>query len=214
MLSKKCSVCREEKPLELFSKQKAGLYGVRSYCKQCQKVDSKKRYEEQKKVRLHQIRIWQQNNPDKVRRIQQKCRDKQESKLRQKEWYENNKSRLMVKQKAREKLYFQTSISYRIARRLRARLRCALKGTNKPASAVADVGISISVLIMYLNLDCLDKYGIIYTGNEKLFHIDHIKPLSSFDLTDHDQIKKAIHWSNLQILTVEDNCRKGKKSLT
>jgi hypothetical protein len=41
------------------------------------------------------------------------------------------------------------------------------------------------------------------------FHIDHIRPICSFDLTDPEQLKAAFHWSNVQPLTPEENLRKG-----
>ena len=42
-------------------------------------------------------------------------------------------------------------------------------------------------------------------------HIDHIKPLASFDLTIPEQLKRAAHWSNLQPLSAADNWDKGTK---
>lgn len=43
------------------------------------------------------------------------------------------------------------------------------------------------------------------------WHIDHIMPCASFDLTDPEQQKKCFHYSNLQPLWAEDNLRKGDK---
>lgn len=37
------------------------------------------------------------------------------------------------------------------------------------------------------------------------FQIDHIRPLGSFDLSDPNQLKEAVHFSNLQPLSVEDH---------
>jgi hypothetical protein len=68
------------------------------------------------------------------------------------------------------------------------------------------------------------KYGIDWTPiieklittkpadfNEKAYHIDHIQPVSSFDLTDTEQIKQAFSPDNLQWLTAEENISKGDK---
>ena len=41
--------------------------------------------------------------------------------------------------------------------------------------------------------------------NHGLWHIDHIRPLASFDLTDGVQVRTACHYSNLQPLWAKDN---------
>jgi hypothetical protein len=43
------------------------------------------------------------------------------------------------------------------------------------------------------------------------WHIDHIRPCCSFDLTDPEQQKKCFHYSNLQPLWAEENWSKGGK---
>lgn len=45
----------------------------------------------------------------------------------------------------------------------------------------------------------------------KAWHIDHIIPLSSFDLRDERQLRAAMHFSNLRPLWAKANLRKGGK---
>ena len=52
-----------------------------------------------------------------------------------------------------------------------------------------------------------DNYGI--NG----WHIDHIVPLISFDLTSVAEIRKACHYTNLQPLWARDNITKGGRNV-
>jgi hypothetical protein len=54
----------------------------------------------------------------------------------------------------------------------------------------------------YMTWENWSKYG---------WHIDHIKPLSSFNLTDYEQLKMACHYTNLQPMWAKDNLIKSNK---
>jgi hypothetical protein len=45
------------------------------------------------------------------------------------------------------------------------------------------------------------------------WHIDHIKPIASFNLADPKEQKKCFHYTNLQPLWAEQNLKKGSKIL-
>ncbi|APU88886.1 conserved hypothetical protein [Virus Rctr197k] len=98
---------------------------------------------------------------------------------------------------------------------LRSRLWKAVQAQliNKPdagrgASAVRDLGCTIGELMVHLESKfqpgmTWDNYGE--------WHIDHVRPLASFDLTDSEQCKRACHFTNLQPLWGPDNLAKGAK---
>jgi len=76
---------------------------------------------------------------------------------------------------------------------------------------VQDLGCTIDELKLYLEAQfepwmTWDNYG--YYG----WHIDHIKPLANFDLTNRDQFLEACHYTNLQPMFWHDNLTKCAKN--
>lgn len=100
----------------------------------------------------------------------------------------------------------RTDIIFKLRRNLRIRLRAALKRNTKTGSAVKDLGCSIEELKIYLQSKFTE--GMSWDNYGK-WHIDHIIPLSKVDLTNETELKKAVHYTNLQPLWALDNIRKG-----
>ena len=112
--------------------------------------------------------------------------------------------------KAHKKSYRQT-IQGRLRSNLRTRLYSAINGNQKTGSAVCDLGCTIDELKAYLEV--LFRPGM--TWDNWAFdgwHIDHIKPLVSFDLTDREQFLQACHYTNLQPLWAKENLSKSDKT--
>lgn len=63
---------------------------------------------------------------------------------------------------------------------------------------------------LYAHLETNFTEGMNWENYGK-WHIDHIKPCASFDLTKEEEQKKCFHWTNLQPLWAADNIRKGAK---
>lgn len=100
--------------------------------------------------------------------------------------------------------YRNNSLTKKIAHALRVRIRRAVK----TGSAVKNLGCTVPEFIAHL--ESKFKSGMNW-NNYGLWHIDHIKPLSSFDLTDPDQLSKACHYSNMQPLWAKENSAKHAK---
>ena len=70
------------------------------------------------------------------------------------------------------------------------------------------IGCSILELKQYLELKF--KKGMTWDNYSFYgWHVDHIKPCASFDLTDIEQQKECFHYTNLQPLWCNDNWIKG-----
>ena len=108
----------------------------------------------------------------------------------------------------RRKNQYRRDPNFRVATLLRTRLRMALSGKMVSISAIELLGCSISHLVLYLENQF--EPGMSW-DNHGEWHIDHVLPVSSFDLSDLQQQKEAFNWLNLQPLWAEDNLKKGAK---
>jgi hypothetical protein len=121
-------------------------------------------------------------------------------------WYSNNK--LKAAKTKRNRL--RSDINSHLADVLRSRLNKAMKRSSKNGSAVSDLGCTISEFKLYLESKFQEEMN---WNNYGKWHIDHIRPLVSFDLSDNNQLKEACNFTNLQPMWAEENWSKGSKWL-
>lgn len=157
------------------------------------------------------IKKWREKNKDEIKLKTAKyyIENKDVISKRIKTYVENNKDIVRYRRNKYERRKTKDDIQFRIGKNLRRRLRNSLHIKTKSGSAVRDLGCSIDELKSYLESKfqpgmTWDNYG--YHG----WHIDHIKPLASFDLTDRNQLLNACHYTNLQPLWAKDNLKKWK----
>ena len=101
-------------------------------------------------------------------------------------------------------------VQFRLKVGLRDRLIKAIRGDFKAGSAVSDLGCTIGFLRDYLESKFTS--GMTWENWSRTgWHIDHIKPLALFDLTDREQLLEACHYKNLQPMWALDNLSKGSR---
>ena len=86
------------------------------------------------------------------------------------------------------------------------RLQCS------PTKVVDAIGCSLLHLVKHLEAQFVGDMNWLNRGMKlgmRGWEIDHIIPLSAFDLTDNAAVRKAFHWTNLQPLTFLANMAKG-----
>lgn len=113
------------------------------------------------------------------------------------EWAKTKDRRNTAYQRGRRK----TDSQYNALQRLRVRFSNAMirYGEGKEMTS-NEYGIDYIAIIEHLG-PC--------PGDRSEYHIDHIRPLCSFDLTSHDQVREAFSPKNHQWLTAKDNMFKG-----
>ena len=199
MAYKICKRCNEEKDVSNFGKHSAKKNGLDTYCKVCKKLFRAKWLEENKEEYKESKTIcdakWYSNNRDK--KIATNNKWKSENKEHNKEYYRLYKSK-------REK----EDPMFRVINKLRTRIWYAIKRNNKSKTTLDLLGCAPDQLKVHLESKFTEDMN---WDNYGKWHIDHIVPLSSFDLSDEKELSKSCHYSNLQPLWAKDNLSKGNK---
>lgn len=125
-----------------------------------------------------------------------------------KNYSKENRKSITKKTCERNKIRMKTDPIFVLIKRERLRVWEALNGKRKTAKTETLLGCSYQFFKEHLEKMFLDKMG---WHNMNEWHIDHIKPLASFDLSDEAQQKIAFHYTNQQPLWAIDNLRKGAK---
>ena len=101
----------------------------------------------------------------------------------------------------------KTDPHFRLKQTLSHRIWGALKGQVKSKRTMELIGCTIEEL--WTHLESKFTEGMIRENYGK-WHVDHIIPCASFDLTKPEQQAKCFHYTNLQPLWALDNIKKGK----
>lgn len=184
-----CTKCHATKSLSEFYAEKRSRSGLRANCKICHRTDVLAREKTEEGRR-------QKRSPER------------------KAWKRAYRQRPEVK--ARERTYYwlklQFDPAFKLAYLLRVRACNALKrqAKGKSGSPLRLLGCDAEFLALYLEMQF--QPGMDW-GNHGLrgWHIDHKKPLSSFDLSDASEAARAFHFTNLQPLWAADNLSKGAR---
>ena len=154
---------------------------------------NKKRYQENKEHILNTCKKYRDDNKDVIRK-------------KSSEIYKSKEYRTLHKKRMKDK-YHNDPIQKLISLH-RTRLWHALKSQNAKKSdhSIKLFGCSVKDLKNYLEKQFQEGWN--WKNHGLIWHIDHIKPLSKFNLNDDVEQKKAFHFTNLQPLLKEENLRK------
>jgi hypothetical protein len=198
----------------------------KQYQKQYQIKNKDKRREYKKKyIKLNKKRIskyskqWRQINIDKVKANAKAYSLNNRERIHKygKIWRLNNKDKtkasklrwvLRGKRKEYDNKRRYTDMNFRIKCILYRRIHHALKDNYKSKRTMELVGCSIKSLLNHLESQFDDMMS---WNNYGLWHVDHIQPCASFDLTKEEEQLKCFHYSNLQPLWRDINFSKGSK---
>ena len=201
-VEQECNSCNSTKKLSLFVKN-------RKICIEC---NNNKRRTIYKNVEEHRIKMIKKATEYKQKKIVEKNKSKELEigignnkckychEIKSKDRYRHN--RLKCKDCEREEP------ASKLIRSVRSRILSAIKTKSK--HTVSYLGCNCSDYLKWLlnnnNSFTFSNYG-------KEWHIDHVIPLSRFDLTNEEQQLLAFNWRNTMPLSVKENLKKNNKIL-
>ena len=133
-----------------------------------------------------------------------------ENNARCRKYYWAHRGRILAQQSVRNKARRQSDPQYKLAACMRSKVSRMLKGIAKSAHTLDLLGCSLSALRSHLERQF--RPGMTWANYGPVWHVDHVRPCVSFDLTDLAQQRKCFHFSNLQPLFARENLAKGAKT--
>jgi hypothetical protein len=128
---------------------------------------------------------------------------------RKKIYYQENKEKIYEYERKK----YHSDETVRIKKLLRRRFLASLKAqsTEKCKSIIelSDCNLDFFKKWIEYQYKEITNNEINWEDFKKNYHMDHLLPCSSFDLTNIEEQKKCFHWKNIQILTKENNLKKS-----
>jgi hypothetical protein len=218
--SKKCSQCSLELPLTNFYRDRT-IYtkiSYRSKCKKCCFDNNKKRIQHDILEKINEKKCKNCNNIKNVS-------DYYISKRHLDGYFSECISCIQIKRKnkgnnAKFKRTPEYMINYLKNRKkdpnykmryvLRSNLLksvCRIQGGIKSKRTMEYINCSIDFFKEWFEF--LFDHNMNWQNHGSYWHIDHIRPCSSFDLTKQENIYECYNWTNLRPLKKEENLLKG-----
>jgi len=184
------------KPLSDFYKLKRSPGGVRPKCKSCTDVSTMQYMKKNREAVNEQQKNWREANYDKHKEYVANYREKnreairETTKLYQREWKKDPMNHVI--------------------HNLRSRVVDCIKKDVKAAATKELLGCSIEEFKSHIESQFTEGMS---WSNYGEWHIDHIKPVASYNLLDPDQQRECFNYNNMQPLWASDNWKKNSQEL-
>lgn len=221
METRVCKVCENQLSLQCFSQSELpnGSVRIRHQCKSCRSLLESKRRMENIEMFIKKDKEYYRNNKETIleRNREYRRKNTETIKAQKKDYYQSNKDSICEYHKKhkeqrneRLKVLRATNIEWRITQSLRARVHDVLQ-RYKSTSFSSLLGCTHNHLKIWLQSQFVN--GMDFENYGSYWHIDHIIPVSVFDINDKIQQLLCFNWSNLRPLQVHKNLQKSNKLL-
>jgi len=183
-----CKRCNAEKPLNEFYFKKDEKDEKHRYCKLCLKQKNDSWYQNAKHQRTDYYKTYREQNKEYFNKYSYTHYHTKKELYR--EWSRNK---------------YLTDNVYRTKKLVTVRIHEALHTYQvlKKDRTIEYLGCTISEYCDYLE----SKFdsNMTWENQGAYWHIDHIRPIASFDLTDEEQLYQCFHYTNTQPMEKTEN---------
>jgi hypothetical protein len=208
-----CNVCNEHKPVVDFIKN-------RKICKSCNNDNRKTKYHTDYEHRLTLIKKASEFKHNKVIENQQ-VKESEKKKKEEEIGQENNICKYCQSIQPKTRFRFnrlkcknceRDDPIEKFKRNVRGRIIDCLKkkNKNKEKHTIEYLGCTSSDYLQWL---LYNKNDYVLENRGKIWHIDHVIPLSKFTLETLEEQLVAFNWRNTMPLSVKENLSKNNKIL-
>lgn len=214
-VNRTCKLCNINKLIELFSRS-----GVSCICIDCSNIKRRQKYENNDELRKKAVK-------DSTDFKKKKKAERDENKKKELEELESNigKDNTICKycKKVKTKTHFRHNRlkckdcerddpRFKLHKLVRSRIHDLLKKNNgsKSKHTCEYLGCTRQEYINWILYNSKD-YTIENHGKD--WHIDHVIPLSKFDVNKKEDVELAFNWRNTMPLSVQENLSKNNKIL-
>lgn len=185
---KQCRKCLKILPLDRFKKSRSW---VMLDCRTCYYKHIVKPYRASK--RKSKIRLTEEEKKVKRKEYRKK--------------YKDNNPEKIAEQRRRNREKRSSNPIYKVQRNIRKRLKKQLDKGFRIGQSSEMLGCSLVEFKLYIEAQFYDD--MTWENYGTYWHIDHIKPVCSFNLACPNIASQVNHYTNLRPLKAEDNIKKS-----
>jgi len=207
-IMKRCSKCKQFKPLSDFYKCKIKKDGYNAYCKACAKVCAHQWLNKNKEQKRKTQRQWRAQNPHYDQEWRNKNKEKRLESDRQWRIKDPEKTKEIQKKKYIKQI---STPAGKLNRYIGSGISHSLKGSKTGRHWEALVSYTLDQLKKHLEKQFTPE--MTWENYGRFWHVDHKTPVSVFNFgtPEHIDFKKCWALKNLQPLEAKQNMSKNAK---
>ena len=200
---KVCTKCNLRKSLTEFYKDKYQKSGYRYYCKKCHDITTEERIKKYSRLETKDKKVCIKCNLGKslTEFYKDKCRKSGHQSLCKLCQHKYSNSYINTRRR--------NDPEFKLLGNLRVRLYDALKGKSKSQTTRQLIGIDFETFSKWIEYQL--EEGMTMKNYGSAWHLDHVLPISSFNLLDEEELQKAMNWINIRPLLALKNIKKSNK---